>query len=84
MAANKHPLVIVESPAKARTLKRVLGENYRIEASVGHIRGALSGFTRAQGADYIQMGAQLGPLREQLAMLEDLGELPPFNSFSPN
>ncbi len=32
------PLVIVESPAKARTLARFLGKDYRIEASYGHIR----------------------------------------------
>jgi DNA topoisomerase-1 len=32
------PLVIVESPAKARTLARFLGKNYRVEASYGHIR----------------------------------------------
>ncbi len=32
------PLVIVESPAKARTLGRFLGAAYRVEASFGHIR----------------------------------------------
>ena len=32
------PLVIVESPAKARTLARFLGNKYRVEASYGHIR----------------------------------------------
>ena len=32
------PLVIVESPAKARTLSRLLGDEYRVEASVGHVR----------------------------------------------
>lgn len=32
------PLVIVESPAKARTLARLLGDEYRVEASVGHVR----------------------------------------------
>ncbi|MGD9902452.1 MAG: type I DNA topoisomerase [Vicinamibacterales bacterium] len=32
------PLVIVESPAKARTLSRFLGADYRVEASYGHIR----------------------------------------------
>ncbi len=32
------PLVIVESPAKARTLSRFLGDDYRVEASYGHIR----------------------------------------------
>jgi len=31
-------LVIVESPAKARTLARILGAEYDIKASVGHIR----------------------------------------------
>ncbi|NCC77862.1 MAG: DNA topoisomerase I, partial [Clostridia bacterium] len=31
-------LVIVESPAKAKTIGRYLGKNYRITASVGHIR----------------------------------------------
>src|SRR6187399_110892 len=34
----KTPLVIVESPAKARTLSRFLGKKYRVEASYGHIR----------------------------------------------
>jgi len=32
------PLIIVESPAKARTLARLLGDDYRVEASVGHVR----------------------------------------------
>lgn len=32
------PLVIVESPAKARTLARFLGNAYQVEASYGHIR----------------------------------------------
>ncbi|MBM3974611.1 MAG: type I DNA topoisomerase [Planctomycetes bacterium] len=32
------PVVIVESPAKARTIGKFLGSDYRIEASIGHIR----------------------------------------------
>src|SRR5918999_2030005 len=32
------PLVIVESPAKARTLARFLGKDYQVEASYGHVR----------------------------------------------
>jgi DNA topoisomerase-1 len=31
-------LVIVESPAKAKTLEAYLGPDYRVEASVGHVR----------------------------------------------
>jgi DNA topoisomerase-1 len=32
------PLVIVESPAKARTIAGFLGDDYHVESSVGHIR----------------------------------------------
>src|SRR5207245_3878456 len=32
------PLIIVESPAKAKTLGRFLGKDYEIRASMGHIR----------------------------------------------
>jgi DNA topoisomerase I len=32
------PLVIVESPAKARTIARFLGADYDVESSIGHIR----------------------------------------------
>src|SRR3989338_10482523 len=31
-------LVIVESPAKARTLSRILGSGYNLKASMGHVR----------------------------------------------
>ena len=38
MAKAKTDLVIVESPAKARTIEKYLGENYKVVASMGHLR----------------------------------------------
>ncbi|QZN85115.1 type I DNA topoisomerase [Cellulomonas sp. C5510] len=36
--SSRRKLVIVESPAKARTIAGYLGDEYEVEASVGHIR----------------------------------------------
>jgi DNA topoisomerase I len=38
---RKGKLVIVESPAKARTVSRFLGKGYTVRASVGHVRDLL-------------------------------------------
>ena len=38
MAQSRHKLVIVESPAKARTISGYLGSGYVVESSIGHIR----------------------------------------------
>ena len=38
MANNRKNLVIVESPAKAKTIGKYLGSDYKVTASMGHLR----------------------------------------------
>ncbi|MEE9602201.1 MAG: type I DNA topoisomerase [Thermoguttaceae bacterium] len=61
-AAGKS-LVIVESPAKARTISKFLGRNYVIEASIGHIRdlprGAKEIPQKYKGEDWAYLGVNV-------------------------
>ena len=42
-ATNKRALVIVESPAKAKTINKYLGNEYIVKSSVGHVRDLPTG-----------------------------------------
>ena len=56
-------LVIVESPAKARTISKFLGPGYTIEASIGHIRdlpqGAKEIPAEYKGEDWAYLGVNV-------------------------
>ncbi len=54
------PLVIVESPAKARTIARFLGSGYVVESSVGHIRDLPRGADEVPAALKGEPWARLG------------------------
>lgn len=54
------PLVIVESPTKAKTLSRFLGKDFQIEASIGHIRDLPEGAKEIPAAYKGEPWARLG------------------------
>ncbi|MGI9033452.1 MAG: type I DNA topoisomerase [Acidimicrobiales bacterium] len=54
------PLVIVESPAKARTIGRFLGRDFVVESSVGHIRDLPRGAADVPAAHKGEAWARLG------------------------
>ena len=54
------PLVIVESPAKARKIAEFLGRAYAVEASVGHIRDLPHGAAEVPAAYKKEPWARLG------------------------
>ena len=67
MAKN---LIIVESPAKTRTLKKFLGRDWAVEASVGHIRD-LPKKDMGLGADYEPNYAVLAAKKDVVKRLKD-------------
>ncbi|MEX2032375.1 MAG: toprim domain-containing protein, partial [Dehalococcoidia bacterium] len=53
-------LVIVESPAKARTISQYLGDGYVVESSIGHIRDLPSSASEIPAAYKKEKWARLG------------------------
>ncbi|MFZ4618226.1 MAG: type I DNA topoisomerase, partial [Rectinemataceae bacterium] len=61
VAATKgRPLVIVESPAKARTIAKFLGQDWMVEASIGHVRDLPSSAAEIPAALKGEAWARLG------------------------
>ena len=61
--ANKQ-LIIVESPSKIKTLNKYLGDEFQIEASVGHIRDLIKsnlGLCRVQNSGGITISPAAMP-----------------------
>ncbi len=62
-APDGKSLVIVESPAKARTISKFLGRNFTIEASIGHIRDLPQGAKEIpeeyKGKDWAYLGVNV-------------------------
>src|SRR5699024_6211328 len=73
MAKAKTDLVIVESPAKARTIERYLGKNYKVVASMGHLRDLPKS---TMGVD-IEHGfkPQYTPVKDKTELIEQLKKL---------
>ncbi|OIO55044.1 DNA topoisomerase I [Candidatus Peregrinibacteria bacterium CG1_02_54_53] len=62
-------LVIVESPTKAKTIKRFLGSDFDVEASMGHVRDLPSG---TLGVDTDDFSAKYEVPKEKAAVVKKL------------
>src|SRR6476469_4795734 len=63
-ARNGKHLVIVESPAKAKTINKYLGDDYIVKASMGHVRDLPS-----KG-----MGVDLKTFEPEYVLIEERGK----------
>ena len=73
------PLVIVESPAKAKTIKGFLGDDWRVLASVGHVRDLPSKGLNVDTENHFkptyEITADASRIRELKAALKESDEL---------
>lgn len=67
-------LVIVESPAKAKTINKYLGNDYVVKSSVGHIRDLpTSGSAAKKSADSTSTKTAKKPKRMNVALVNRMG-----------
>ena len=77
-------LVIVESPAKAKTINKYLGNDYVVKSSVGHIRDLpTSGSTVKKSADSTTSKAKKVKKDEKAALVSRMG-VDPFHGWEAN
>src|SRR5438046_5947963 len=68
---GKH-LVIVESPAKAKTINKYLGDDYIVKASMGHVRDLPS---KGMGVDLVTFEPEYEILESRGKVVSELKKL---------
>ncbi|GAB3052364.1 type I DNA topoisomerase [Acinetobacter apis] len=77
-AAKKRALVIVESPAKAKTINKYLGSEYIVKSSVGHVRdlptgGSVSKTAEKKPISRVKLTEEEKKLKAQQALVNRMG-----------
>ena len=69
-------LVIVESPAKAKTINKYLGKDFVVKSSVGHIRDLPTSGSRRETVDPKARSAQAAMTRKMSPRIRLLRDMP--------
>jgi len=75
-AAKKRALVIVESPAKAKTINKYLGPDYIVKSSVGHVRDLPTGgskSTEKKPVSRVKLTDEQKAEKSQMALVNRMG-----------
>jgi DNA topoisomerase-1 len=72
MAKNGKNLVIVESPAKAKTINKYLGDDYVVKASMGHVRDLPS---KGMGVDLVTFEPEYEIIEKKDKLISELRKL---------
>ena len=83
-------LVIVESPAKAKTINKYLGSNYVVKSSVGHIRDLPTGSVTTEKAKPVsskgltaEQKQAMKTEKERAALVKRMG-IDPYHNWDAN